>query len=44
MILLAPTWFYPLKEKFEVASIFKSFHKMIQHQFHTNTQAFQSDN
>ena len=33
-------WIYLLKEKFEVAVIFKSFHTISQNQFHTKIQVF----
>jgi hypothetical protein len=38
------TWLYLLKNKYEVLSVFKSFHTMVQHQFSTKVKILRSDN
>ena len=38
------TWIYLLQEKSEVANSFKTFHKMIQTQFHTKIQVLRTNN
>ena len=38
------TWIFLMKEKHEVADIFKNFYSMVQNQFNENIRIFRSDN